>query len=137
MMNKERLLILADHIEACEHIDILELDNPNDTSFQMSQYEFSCGAPACIGGHACVLFSDDSFVPSHSNLFYEAQHLLNLSLEDASVLFEPFDNFGYAERRNLMSKISPQLAASVIRDFVKTGKVSWPLPEDIIKYVTI
>ena len=126
MPDTKRLLALADHIETCDHYAGSTLRNANTNTFQMVRYKFECGAPACIGGHACALFKVDRLYKNEGS-FEVARRALCLNLDDAAELFEPFIEISFRERSELMEKISPQMAAGVIREFVATGKVNWPL----------
>ena len=123
-MNIERCLILADHIEKCEHYAGSVPRNAGTTTFQMNRYRFQCGSPACIGGHACTLFDVDRLYTNDS-LFETARRVLSLTHEDAQMLFEPFVALPFIERTEILGKISPKMAADTIRDFVKTGIVVW------------
>ena len=135
-MNKERCLILADHIEKCQH----NMCEPNDpeaqTHFQMSKYTFRCGSPACIAGHACALFAKNR---RHYDwtMLDKARELLDLSTDDAYALFHPYLDYMQVHhidqarsrryrRHTAMARIQPDVAATVLREFVATKQVVWP-----------
>ena len=71
-MNKERMLELADFIEKSE-------------TFDQSRIRHECGTPACIAGHAAVLFGI-----SRDRWFYKTQVALELKSWQADELFRGF-----------------------------------------------
>ncbi len=135
-LNVKRINQLADYLEAETEFQDLEAGPRNArtmTQFNMSRFEFNCGAPACIAGHACTLFRNPirrALDLTHRNgpLYLTldtpgmATKLLGLSHSQAGTLFTPSrlpDNF------NGYNSITPKVAAAVLRHLAKTGEVDW------------
>lgn len=127
-MNKERLLQLADHLETpavAEHFDMLhsihapDIMPEQEDNINVKDAITHCGAVACIGGWAVVLFNPDaSYGETTAG---DAQELLDLDDTQGYELF-----FSHTQ-----SWITPKQAASVIRNLVETGEVDWePVMEE-------
>lgn len=112
-MNKARLLKLADHVEKLEHSNAPTLSEKDNCHFTLERYQYRCGAPACIAGHAKELWGSKEIESS----FKVASRVLSLNWDQARMLFVPA-GFFYQD-------ITPQMAAKVIRHFVKTGEVDY------------
>ena len=119
-MNTERILELADHIEKLEHYPEEELPNKSPDYFSMDQWQFDCGAPACMAGHACHLWGG----LGSSQIYGQARDALDLDRSTASSLFSP--NPGYQEYSEFYLSITPAIAAGVLRNLALTGEVVWP-----------
>ncbi len=114
----------------------------------MVNWLFKCGAPCCMAGHACSLFSPDygkvkdkveetndrSFVGKH------ASDLLGLSWDEGRRLFDPksanvmLDNSGFKLFNTLLlDMITPKDAATVLDHLAETGEVNWDvlLPDNL------
>lgn len=115
-MNIENLKRLADHVDA------LPLTPPDaDAGFNMSRYTFECGTPACLAGHAWAMAInyDPNAVASRHDVNTIATEWLDLDDEEADLLFLN------TECTLDIARITPQEAATVIRDFIETGEVRW------------
>lgn len=122
-MNKERILHLADVLDSI----------PKNHKFDMAKWfhdfipgggvdalEYDCGTPSCVAGWALYTFGDDlnyRWVETEA-LSRDAGQLLGIDSEDADRLFLP-DEVNY-------EMITPAIAASVLREFARTGEVEWP-----------
>lgn len=102
-MNKERLELLADHLEKL----------PRE-KFDMQEW---CGTACCIAGHAVALAHIAVVHPESSQTAYAAQEWLGLDDKVGLELFVPTEA--------PLSEITKNQAASVIRHLIKTGKVEW------------
>jgi hypothetical protein len=142
-MNKERLLILADHIE---NRPILYTDNPDDeleelrekdsdiilknannVAFNMYSYviEGSCGTAACIAGHACFLWKNEIEQSPSGQVYWHssAAAILGLTEEESNHIF-----YGRFITDDLFSdknwaKITPKVAADYLREVAERGYV--------------
>ena len=126
-MNRERIIALADHIETLEHTkkesysDDDKVEGGMEGKFRMKTYLFSCGAPACIAGHACAMFcpQEDNWMMESFQL---AKTVLWLSTGEATTLFIPNEvNLG----DSLFGDITPKMATATLRHFAETGEVVW------------
>ena len=111
-MNKERLLKLADVIEAAEHFDqgkdfplYGDSDFESITGFYMGSFCAikACGTAGCIAGWALKLWPQEVA----SGLVYPARQVLGMNRNDAHYLF-----FGGSLR---LEDITPQCAADCLR----------------------
>lgn len=57
-------------------------------TFDMSNYEHECGAPACIAGHA-IVGAAHKHIHIHKSVFFKAMKVLDLDSELACDLFIP------------------------------------------------
>lgn len=130
-MNVERLEQLADAIEKDEYV----FPNGQKAKLNMSTFylrDFNGVLQMCLIGFTIMLFGGDEemLVKSTSreltdaesninslNLDAEARNLLGLSEADSHELF-----YG-----TLTVKMPGATVASVIRKYLRTGKVDWPL----------
>jgi len=112
-MNKERLSIIADWLEAggdstgCYKFNMAYWDNGKD------DYTGSaCGTAMCIGGAADAFFGGDSAesLGLDSTKTYDLCHPLEIDMS--------------------WDKIIPQAAATVVRHLITFGVVDWRLAED-------
>ena len=86
-MNKENILLLADHLDDQTYFDVDEYgpDQPvPDFAFDMSTWMYRCEAPACIAGHAAYL-SGKKGHPEN-----QAIDWLGLTVNIGDQLFDPF-----------------------------------------------
>ena len=118
-MNRERILELADHIEKLEHYPHPLLPNKSPDYFSMDTWQFDCGAPACLAGHACHLWGGRP-----GNIADHARDALDLDRSTAAELFAPAP--GYREYSDFYLSITPAMAATVLRNLALTGEVVWP-----------
>lgn len=124
MVNKERLIAVADYVEAMPHANVTYGDSSGDstpneiTRFNMTAcaLEFPCGTAGCIAGVAVLLFGTDKqkatvdTSPSQSRgIMATAEELLGLSHREAANLFVPHGR---------LWGLTPQQAARAIRLFV-------------------
>lgn len=144
-MNKERLTILADFVEA----------NAVDNKFNMMTF-FSrkatdpedlrnkCGTTACLAGWGCLVpeFKKEGYkaklydvtrpelgiVPTYNDkiMFDALEDFFDLTPEQTSYLFGE-----YSDLEDTVSRDNDgvELAVSRIRNFVATGKVAWEEPD--------
>jgi len=109
-MNKARILELA---------DIIENDSLRHMKFDMNIYladdDLGCGSVGCIAGYAVAKWGDPE---TDKATWSEAEELLDLTPDEHGQLFEA--------PRIHYDLVTPQIAASVMREFVETGVVSWP-----------
>jgi hypothetical protein len=121
-MNKERILALADLIEAQPHTGLNE-----KTGFNMGEYRHECGTPACIAGWAAAASVGDTTGTIKLEMYadIQAQQFLDLDGDQASALFQP-----PCEDEDEWDEITPDHAAFTLRHLVKTGKVDWSAFED-------
>lgn len=72
-MNKDRLMKVREVVAV-------------SPTFQMDRYAHDCGTPACVAGHAIVMFHEGELLPV-SHYKGTAQELLGLSSDEADWLF--------------------------------------------------
>lgn len=125
-MNKERILALADVIEAQPHTDG---DSPS--GFNLDTATHACGTPSCIGGFACALGLSLNLDESLLN------HLSDWS--ELSVGAQWLELTGESWRRGVSMElfapstistsnwinVTPLDAAITLRKLAETGKVDW------------
>ncbi len=89
-----------------------------------------CGTVCCIAGAVCQF---EKLYDGSGNLnFFGARGAgelarkhLGMTEEDAHKLFMPFDYFNSEHTAN----ISPDVAADVVENYLRTGEVVWPFGE--------
>ena len=115
-MNKERLLLLAEHLEkpeTAEHFDLSYYFYRASPHEDVGTSIHLCGTTACVAGHAIALFSPE-YKPTPQSAFWAAVRVLDLEEETACNLFLNWDdNYSAAE------------AARVVRHLAETGEVRW------------
>lgn len=135
-MNKKRLLILADWLDAGaphKHVEF----NMGKWLLLVNQYglttdyvAYACGSVCCIAGAAAQFFAprelmsvaiEDGCLMYPGRVYGIAQRALDIDEEQARLLFAPITQ----DRRRCLRDITPQEAGKVIRRLVKTGKVDW------------
>ena len=141
-MNKERVLILADHIEKLtsgsyfqgKYFYMTEFGEP-EVKFDEEKFEYACGTPACIAGHAIALFANQEQLKA----LHDASHEINDGFQDAQGIAEEVldiqQDSGIASKLFCavpMSKQGIQLyspttkqAAATLRKLAETGEVFW------------
>ena len=121
-MNKERILEIADLIEAGHERMVFDMEVFGD--------EHPCGTAACIAGWTVARFgeNDDAEEIDHrrplgdgDDVFDGALSVLGLSFPEAQRLFAP------NERRDgvSMSEITAEHAVRTLRHLAETGEVDW------------
>ena len=118
-MNKERILEIADLIEAGHEGMVFDMTTFGD--------EHPCGTAACIAGWAVVRFGENGGAPNVAwqiegpDVFSGALSVLGLSFPEAQRLFTP------NERRDGvdMWEVTASHAVRTLRHLAKTGKVDW------------
>jgi hypothetical protein len=126
-MNKQRILKLADLIEAAPHD--LTRRTPG-LSFDMSTYVnyHGCGTAACIAGWTVLKFGDDKW--SGTSVSQYARRLLDLKEYVANKLFLPThpqnesndqDDPSYVHLN--YDQITPSMAAAQLRNLAETGEL--------------
>ncbi len=135
-MNKERLMELADHIEAVGYQRIVKRKGTNpEAQFDMRQWVHECGAPGCIAGHGVNHFEPDTYQEClklqegpdedvnamQTAISREAQRILDLDYLTACRLFNPhaIDN---------VYDSGPDKAADVLRKLAAGQGVTWFSP---------
>ena len=120
-MHEERLWKLADHIEDLPHDCAVVTPLPDYDSFSMGEWLIygKCGTVGCIAGWAVDLFHDDPENVDNLDVEDEAKRLLGLSDREA------YDLFLAGDWDLRLGRVTPGVAAGVIRDFVETGDVDW------------
>ena len=120
-MNIENILKLADVVEKTTFFDegvdpYRWIEGPHDNRwFNMESYAFPCGSPACIAGHAAVIAHGRCRNMNTSDVFHTAIDWLELDQDTAKELF-----------LETSTRISPTIAAAVLRELAATGEVNWP-----------
>lgn len=121
-MNKENILMLADHIETLEHFPETPDWGKNlpDKTFNMGCYTDMCGTPACIAGWAAWFADGKPKIVKYNNGFHNVRHRAALWLEldigwTYQHLFEPFN------LTNDFSILTPAMAARALRKIVEIG----------------
>ena len=120
-MNVERIIELANHIEALDHAPKLCWVESSE-KFDMSKWNYECGSPACMAGHALWLLDKHLKNRNHRTVEAAAAELLELDEDDAEALFTPVERYMGIWQ---LSEIEPKTAAAVLRNFAKTGNVEW------------
>lgn len=128
-MNRERILELADRIEAMPHYNIvarmlgLELDDRRITDaeggmFTMAMWRqsSSCGTVACVGGWTQQLWGSENMDD------HEVGALLGLDWPTTSRLFYPHETD--------WTDTTPAQAARVLRHLAETGELRWGMVAD-------
>lgn len=112
-MNKDRILELADHIEKSE-------------TYDQRTWFHTCGTPACIAGHAAMLFAADKLLQmGHMKCPDIAQNELGLSWIKSQRLFDG-SPLGFTEDEGFI-KVSSAHAVKVLRHLAETGEVDWSI----------
>jgi hypothetical protein len=144
-MHKERLLKLADFVEA----------NAVDNKFNMRSFfsrdahkaedlRTKCGTTACLAGWGCIipefnqagykaelhnpLHPEFGIVPTYNGkeMFGALEDFFDLNEEQAQYLFGEYSDQDETLPRD---EDGVELAVSRIRNFVATGKVAWEEPD--------
>ena len=144
-MNVERILELADHIEALPDYDLVgrrfvnygtslpHEEVPVETCFRMRFTTHPCGAPACIAGWADHLWGDEyegqeTTAWDTQKIMARAMLALGLSREQAQRLFMPsYEHADYDASPYHYRYVNPARAAAQLRLLAKTGDVDWIL----------
>lgn len=88
--------------------------------------EGSCGSCACIAGHALAMFAPNEPVTPDPGL--AARHLLELTFDQASALFEPINSIFWDEPYLIpiqREQVTNQQAVIVLDHLIATGEVDW------------
>lgn len=101
-MNKDRLMKVREVVKT-------------SPTFQMDRYAHDCGTPACVAGHAIVMFHEgDIRVSQYKGT---AQKLLGLSSDEADWLFLGMFSqkpLGEVKRREVIAAIDHLLAGGPV-----------------------
>ena len=133
-MNKERILELAAHIEKLPHAYakkgsyLVDDENaPEGDAFYIGRWvyitydeqENRCRTPACLAGWTVFLFDNEQFsqIDFDEEWVTSTSELLGLDHATADELCVP--------PYELIDKITPKVAASVLRNLAETGEVVW------------
>lgn len=127
-MNKERILELANMIEKLPHRWEDGYDHGPNNIFNMRNYS-ECGSPQCIAGWAVHMYHEGGLEEATSEAAYDncdhagpvadrAAKALDIPIQDAELLFEPFVDVAYKQ-------LTPAMAAKVLRTYAETGEVTW------------
>ena len=146
-MNTNNMVRLADFLEELPD-DIVEtagLDDPlacptayddyhYEHQFHMSQFQYYCGTPSCIGGWAAYMaISDEAgdevpynvlgepYSDSDVNAYDEAKCWLSLDTRDAEALFYAMGTTAS------LSGITKQDAIDTLRKSAKEGRITWTI----------
>ena len=120
-MNEERILELADYVEGLEHkVDLSgdKLKLHQARPFHMDHCK------QCLIGQTGVLFAS-SLVPVTQ--FWSspyAEEVLGLDTIGNQLFFPSI--YAIETPGNILDHITPQVAASVLRNLMMTGRVEWP-----------
>ena len=123
---RQRILILADTIDKCEHMTIQEysriLKRTSKYSFTMqrSYYGGNCKTPACIAGW-------------YNSLFPDIEMIKGLGLKDGQYadIYAPNDRYAWWDARpGTPRHIKPKRAAMMLRHLAETGRVDWSVGAD-------
>lgn len=95
----------------------------------------SCGIIACIAGHAYAVLRDnespEDIDPANSTEYWDIPHVaqlwLDISPEDADLLFYAQGEHGHVGSVILLEDITPALAIRTLEHLRDTGKVDWQL----------
>ena len=114
-MNRERMMKLADFVEA-------------STTFDMRRFDY-CGTPACIGGHAIALAEQEGTTfdkdPPDSDTDKAAEYL-GLNCPEAERLFFPYsDEVSLNAPKGDPRYIDNHRAAESLRLSAEAGKIVW------------
>lgn len=144
-MNKERLLKLADFVEANavdNKFNMMTFFSRNTTNPEDLRYK--CGTTACLAGWGCLVpeFKRDGYVaklyditrpdlgivPTYDGkiMFDALEAFFDLTYEQASYLFGEYSDLGDNLPRD---DDGVEIAVSRIRDFVATGKLNWEVED--------
>ena len=120
-MNTERINALAYHIETLKRTCRDEVGGKTGL-FQMSRWNFRCGSPACIAGHAVSLYGHEIGYVNGMDTMTSAALALDIDTGDVRELFAPSEEEtgGWS-----MDHIEPEMAAWVLRTYAETGEVRW------------
>lgn len=110
-MNKERILKLADVIEATPHKPEPKTKRPNSNLRGFNMASWHCGTVGCIAGWAGKIFD------CH---YAYAGEALDLPWATSDALF-----MAKGIHWSRMDQIKPAHAAAVLRHLAETGKVDW------------
>ncbi len=113
-MNAERILKLADVIEAAPH-EMYRSGSDDSLLCGFNMGKWHCGSVGCIGGWAHQLFVQKSTADYDGG--ERARIALGLTPSVASELFLPTNT--------RLDDILPSQAAAVLRNLAATGKVNW------------
>ena len=110
-MNKEKVLALADYVEASR-------------TFDMSSYTHDCDTPACLAGHGARLFWKLDL--QGLNLEDGVASELDIAGGKANKLFRPVTyNFHFSADLNGEGYITKEHAVATLRHLAKTGEVDY------------
>ena len=141
VMNTDRILDLADHIDELKHVNKRAVHN--NSSFSLRGIAYECGSPSNIAGHAVMLALHDKDFDvrdalaahglvaevageggylSNPAAFFVAQDWLGIDYQVARRFFEPW---------NLtvpLDDIAPEQAAAMLRQYVESSHITWSIP---------
>jgi hypothetical protein len=137
-MNKERMLELAAEIEKLPHGHFKPYEENNvcnlaiapEHSFNMTYYFDDCGSPCCIAGHAAAKYRAHIEAPWSNGAARDARIWLDLTEEQANILFVP--RFNFLEDYGLPD-VTPSQAAQAIRNMAEKP---WADEEELWGHVT-
>ena len=121
-MNIENLKSLVEKIEALRPVIYLCDDDEVNQGFNMGSFNFPCGSPSCIAGHACAIgYNLASYRWIHQNVAWTtaAAMWLEIDIETAEALF-----LGKEAPADIQS-LTPSDAIAVINHLIETGEVDW------------
>ena len=144
-MNKQKILDLANLIESKEYME--EDENDPDIAadgFNMNEWSFPCGSPACIAGWAVFMegewptVKDDADARVAGQWAYDncrpmARNVLGITETQAQLLFTPefFDMMPTDEDGFIVGEeyfdetITPSWAAACLRHLAEYNEVAW------------
>lgn len=118
-LNVPAVRMLADIVENQKHGNGID-----DTGFNMSRYNNSCGSPACIAGWAVWMEygSDEDYNVTVDDVAEEAGKILGIhEPSDQMHLFLGHEFIGD------LPKITPKDAAKVLRHLADTKEIDWTI----------
>lgn len=129
-MNKEKLLQVADAIEASELLHFgfnMKVFKDSTAIGILDNSGRGCGTVGCIAGWTIATFQADHWKSGDPDIFaFRAQEELNLTDRQAHDLF--FVGPAQENPYHPGWDATPAQAAMVIRHLAKTGEVDWDLP---------
>lgn len=122
----KRILGFARYLETRKHVPTDNRYVRTKQKFNMSSYNFNCGSPACMGGHAAEM-SEGCFEPT---VAATAAKWLGLSFDASHTLFTPsrYALTGYKLEPgsdgffDIYNKITPKMAAQALRRYARGAR---------------
>ena len=126
-LQTERINALADRIEQCEEVNMIDHQPHMGLAFSMRYCVYPCGAPACILGHNHAMYSrtERDIIGYSFNLLAND---LGITKDQAFELCAPNNGFAtFSALPGWPGWITKRHAVDVLRHLANTGEVDWSI----------